>query len=49
MGWFNKKLEECELEIKEDIAVVLDNTFFPETLNSKNIDSIMKNIYKNTW
>ena len=44
---FNKKLEECELEIKEDIAVVLDNTFFPETLNSKNIDSIMKNIYKN--
>ncbi len=32
--------------IKEDIGVVLDNTFFPETLNAKNIDSIMKDIYK---
>lgn len=43
---FNKDLEEQELKIKEDIGVVLDNTFFPENLNSKNIDSIMKDIYK---
>ena len=26
---------------------MLDNTFFPEILNSKNIDSIMKDIYRN--
>ena len=39
---FDKDLEEQELNIKEDIGVVLDNTFFPELLNSKNIDSIMK-------
>ena len=44
---FDKDLEEQELNIKEDIGVVLDNTFFPELLNSKNIDSIMKDIYKN--
>lgn len=44
---FNKSLEEEELEIKEDIGVVLDNTFFPETLNSRNIDSIMQDTYKN--
>ena len=28
---FNKNLEESELDIKEDIGVVLDNSFFPET------------------
>ena len=44
---FNKNLEENELEIKEDIGVVLDNTFFPENLNSKDINLIMKDIYKN--
>jgi len=43
---FNKDSEK-ELQIKEDIGVVLDNTFFPEILNSKNIDSIMKDIYRN--
>lgn len=44
---FNKKLEENEIAIKEEIGVVLDNTFFPEILNAKNIDTIMKDIYKN--
>lgn len=44
---FNKNVEEQELQIKEDIGVVLDNTFFPEILNSKDINSIMKDIYKN--
>lgn len=43
---FNKNLEQYELEIKEDIGVVLDNSFFPETLTPKDINSIMKNIYK---
>ena len=33
---YNKDLEEKELDIKEDIGVVLDNAFFPETLCAKN-------------
>ena len=44
---FNKNLEEHELDIKEDIGVVLDNTFFPENLTPKDIHFIMKDIYKN--
>lgn len=44
---FNKRLDDYENIIKEDIGVVLDNSFFPETLNPQNIDSIMKDIYKN--
>ena len=44
---FNKELNEKELDIKEDIGVVLDNSFLPEILNPKNIDQIMKDIYKN--
>ena len=43
---FGKDLKDNELEIKEEIGVVLDNTFFPEILNPKNINSIMKDIYK---
>ena len=37
-----------DAKIKEDIGVVLDNTFFPEILNAKDIDSIMKSIYQ-SW
>lgn len=44
---FDKDNKEQELEIKEDIGVVLDNSFFPEILNAKNINSIMKDVYKN--
>ena len=33
--------------IKDEIGVVLDNMFFPELLNSKNINSIMRDMYKN--
>lgn len=44
---FNKNLDENELEIKEEIGVVLDNSFFPDNLMPKNINSIMKDIYKN--
>ena len=44
---FNQNLKTHENKIKEDIGVVLDNAFFPETLNAKNINSIMKNIFKN--
>lgn len=34
-------------DVKEDIGVVLDNMFFPEILNAKDINSSMKGIYKN--
>ncbi|MBR2577400.1 MAG: ABC transporter ATP-binding protein [Erysipelotrichaceae bacterium] len=44
---FGKDLSEAEFDIKEDIGVVLDNAFFPELLNPKNIDIIMKDFYKN--
>lgn len=44
---FNKNLEEDELNIKEDIGVVLDNTFFPEILTIKDINYIMQDVYKN--
>ena len=44
---FNKDIDEHELNIKEDVGVVLDNTFFPEILNAKNIDSIMQDVYNN--
>ena len=44
---FEKDYKEYEPTIKEDIGVVLDNTFFPEILNVKDINSSMKSIYKN--
>lgn len=33
--------------LKQDIGVVLDEAYFPEVLNAKNINNIMKLIYKN--
>lgn len=33
--------------VKEEIGVVLDNTFFPELLTPKDINNSMKSIYKN--
>lgn len=44
---FGKDYRESEKDIKEDIGVVLDNMFFPELLNAKDINISMKNIYKN--
>ena len=32
---------------KEEIGIVLDNSFFPEILNPGNIDSILKGVYRN--
>mgnify|MGYP004480557357 FL=1 len=43
-GLDNKKEEE---KIKEDIGVVLDDSFLSEYLNAEDINKIMKNIYKN--
>ncbi len=44
---FNKDSEEMELDIKEDVGVVLDNMFFQEILTPHDINTIMKDIYKN--
>lgn len=44
---FNKDNKKYERLIKEDIGVVLDDTFFPDILNANHINSIMKDIYKN--
>lgn len=43
-GLDNKKNEKI---IKEDIGVVLDDMFFPEILLPKDINDIMKEVYKN--
>ncbi len=34
-------------KIKEDIGVVLDDMFFPELLTAKDINCVMKDVYKN--
>ena len=44
---FDKNNKKYESVIKEDIGVVLDGMFFPEILTPNNINSIMKDIYKN--
>jgi len=45
---FNKDYIKEELDIKEDIGVVLDEGFFPDILNCRDINSIMGSIYK-SW
>lgn len=44
---FNKDNKEYDSLIKEDIGVVLDNSFFPEILTPKDINAVMKKTYKN--
>lgn len=44
---FDKDYKKEEQTIKEDVAVVLDDIFFPEILNSKDIDTTLKDVYKN--
>lgn len=44
---FNKDSKKNETLIKEDIGVVLDDIFFPELLTADDINTIMKDIYKN--
>lgn len=43
---FGKSNIESDAIIKEDIGIVLDNMFFPEILNAKDINLIMRDIYK---
>ena len=42
-----KNIKTNEKEIKENIGVVLDDSFLSEYLNAKQINSIMKSFYKN--
>ena len=42
---FGKDYKKEEKAIKEHIGVVLDNMFFPELLNAKDINNSMKDIY----
>ena len=42
---FNKTVNS---KVKEDIGVVLDDSFFPEVIKVKDVNSVMKNIYK-SW
>lgn len=44
---FDKDNRKEEAIIKEDIGVVLDNMFFPELLTARDINNVMKDIYKN--
>lgn len=44
---FNKDSIKYDYEVKKDIGVVLDDMFFPEILTANDINSIMKDIYKN--
>lgn len=44
---FGSDNKENERKIKEDIGVVLDDSFLSEYLNPSDINKIMKNIYKN--
>ena len=45
---FGKDIKMNEKEIKEEIGVVLDNSFLSEYLTAKQVNSIMKDFYK-TW
>ena len=44
---FGKDSKENEKQIKEEIGVVLDDSFLSEYLTAKQINSIMKDFYKN--
>ena len=44
---FNKDSIKYDYDVKKDIGVVLDDMFFPEILTANDINSIMKDIYKN--
>ena len=44
---FGLNIKEDEKKIKEDIGVVLDDSFFSEHLTAEDINQIMKNIYEN--
>lgn len=44
---FGKNLDSAETSIKEDIGLVLDNSFLPELITVRDVNPIMQGIYKN--
>ncbi len=44
---FNQDHAKHEKELKEDIGIVFDESHFPEQLTGKDLNLIMKNIYRN--
>ncbi len=44
---FNQEFASNEDAIKEDIGIVLDNAFFPDSLTALDINNIMQGVYKN--
>ena len=44
---FNQDFSTNEDAIKEDIGIVLDNAFFPDSLTALDINNIMKGVYQN--
>lgn len=44
---FGKDYQKYESEIKEDIGIVLDKTFFNDEMTAKKINIVMKDVYKN--
>lgn len=45
---FGKDIVEHELSIKNDIGVVFDDLYVPDTLNATQLDKMMKKVFK-TW
>ncbi len=43
---FGKDVDKFDKEIKEDIGVVFDDCHFSDYINAKDVEKIMKNIYK---
>ena len=44
---FGKDSKNCEKEIKEELGVVLDDSFLSEYLTAKQMNKVMKQFYKN--
>ena len=44
---FGKDIQKNEKEIKEELGVVLDDSFLSEYLTAKQMNTVMKNFYKN--
>ena len=44
---FGKDIKKNEIKIKEEIGIVLDDSFLSEYLTAKQVNSIMKEFYKN--
>ncbi|MDY3006532.1 ABC transporter ATP-binding protein [Anaerococcus porci] len=46
---FNKKKYKNDITVKKDLSVVFDSKSFSDYLCIKDINTILKNIYKSTW